>query len=147
MFTVESALVVLPPRLSVTFRSFAFNTAVPEKHFVSRRPYGSDLANWLVHQLAGRDVSAFPMIGQKDAGWLIRFRLRGTDYDFVVRYQDPDWLGSLELTRTLLGRLLRKPPKSVAFDAVALIHSVLSSSEAISDIRWTYADSLDPPIT
>ena len=77
---------------------------------------------------------------------LVRFRLRRADYDFVVRYQEPDWLGSLEPMRTLVDRLFRKPPKNVEFDAVALVHSVLSSSEAISDIRWTYADSLDAPI-
>jgi len=33
----------------VTFRSAAFNTTTPDKHFVSLRPYGSDLANWLMH--------------------------------------------------------------------------------------------------
>jgi hypothetical protein len=60
----------------VTFRSTAFNTSAPEKQFVSRRAYGGDLANWLIYQLARHDAAVEPMIGQKDAGWIVRFRFR-----------------------------------------------------------------------
>ena len=85
--------------MSVTFRSTAFNTSAPERHFVSRRAYGSDLANWLIHELARHDATVEPMIGQKDAGWLVRFRFRGANYDFVTRYRGPG-LGGRARTQT-----------------------------------------------
>jgi hypothetical protein len=126
----------------VTFRSTAFNTSTPEKHFVSRRPYGSDLANWLIHELARHDATVEPMIGQKDAGWSVRFRFRGATYDFLARYRGGlDWAGLLERRRSILGRFFHRQQKNVEFEAVRLIDAVLSSSELISDVRWRYDES------
>jgi len=125
----------------VTFRSTAFNTSTPEKHFVSRRAYGSDLANWLIYELARHDAAVEPTIGQKDAGWIVRFRFCGATYDFLARYRGPDWVGLLECRRGIVGRLFRGQQKNVEFDAVRLIDAVLSSSELISDIRWHYDES------
>src|SRR6266700_1982341 len=120
----------------VTFRSTAFNTSTPEKHFVSRRAYGGDLANWLIYELARHDAAVDPMIGQKDAGWIVRFRFRGATYDFLARYRGgPDWVGLLERRRGIVGRLFHGQQKYVEFDAVRLIDAVLSSSELISDIQ------------
>jgi hypothetical protein len=121
----------------VTFRSTAFNTSTPEKHFVSRRAYGSDLANWLIYELARHDAAVEPMIGQKDAGWIVRFRFHGATYDFLARHRGgPDWVGFLERRRGLVGRIFRGQQKKVEFDVVSRIDAVLSSSELISDIRW-----------
>ena len=125
----------------VTFRSTAFNTSMPEKHFVSRRAYGSDLANWLIYELALHDAAVEPTIGQKDAGWIVQFRFRGATYDFLAMYRDPDWVGVLERRRGIVGRLFHGQQKNVQFDAVRLIDAVLSSSELISDIRWHYDES------
>jgi hypothetical protein len=125
----------------VTFRSTAFNTSAPEKHFVSRRAYGSDLANWLVHELTRHDAAVEPAIGQKDKGWLVRFRFRGGNYDFVARYRGPDWVGVLERRRGIVARLFHRQQKNVEFWALQLIDEVLSSSELISDIRWQYDES------
>jgi hypothetical protein len=126
----------------VTFRSSAFNTSTPEKHFVSRRAYGSDLANWLIHELSRRDAAVEPMIGQKDTGWIVRFRFRGATYDFLARYRGGrDWIALLERKRGILGRLFHGQQKNVEFDALSLIDAVLSSTELISDIRWHYAES------
>ena len=126
----------------VTFRSTAFNTSTPEKHFISRRAYGSDLANWLIYELARNDAAVEPMIGQRDNGWIVRFRFGGATYDFLTRYRGgPDWVGFLERRRGLVGRLFQRPQKNVEFAAVKLIDVVLSSSELISDIRWHYDES------
>ena len=125
----------------VTFRSTAFNTSTPEKHFVSRRAYGSDLANWLIYELARHDAAVEPTIGQKDAGWIVQLRFRGATYDFLAMYRDPDWVGVLERRRGIVGRLFHGQQKNVQFDAVRLIDAVLSSSELISDIRWHYDES------
>jgi hypothetical protein len=124
----------------VTFRSSAFNTSTPEKHFVSRRAYGGDLANWLIHELARQDAAVEPMIGQKNAGWMVRFEFRGANYDFIASYRDPDWVGLLERRRGIVGRLFHRQQKEVEFCAVSLIDAVLSSSELISDVRWHYDD-------
>jgi hypothetical protein len=128
----------------VTFRSSAFNTSTPEKHFVSRRAYGGDLANWLIYELARHDAAVEAMFGQKDAGWIVRFRFREATYDFVASYRGPDWVGFLERRRAIVRRLFHGQQKNVEFDAVQLIDAVLSSSELISDIRWHYDASETP---
>ena len=127
--------------MTVTFRSSAFNTSAPEKHFVSRRAYGSDLANWLIHELSRHDAAVEPMIGQKDSGWLVRFRFRGANYDFVTRYRGPEWVGVLERRLGIVSRLFRKPQKNVEVRALQLLDEVLSSSGLISDIWWHFDES------
>jgi hypothetical protein len=125
----------------VSFRSSAFNTSAPEKHFVSRRAYGSDLANWLIHQLTSHDAAVEPMIGQTNAGWLVRFTFRRAKYDFVVWYRGPEWVGVLERRLGIVGRLFRRQRKNVEFCALQLLDEVLSSSGLISDIWWYYDES------
>jgi hypothetical protein len=132
--------------MMVTFRSTAFNTSEPDKNFVSLRPYGSDLANWLIHDLALHHAAAELVIWQQDAGWLVRFRLRRASYDFTVRFRDPDWVGLLERRRGILDLLLHREPKNVEFDALALVDSMLSSSGLISDMRWLYDDGDDDDV-
>jgi len=127
--------------MSVTFRSTAFNTSAPERHFVSRRAYGSDLANWLTHELTRHNATVEPLIGQKDAGWLVRFRFRGANYDFVTRYRGPDWVGVLERRLGIVGRLFHWEQKNVEFLALQLLDEVLTSSGLVSDIWWHYDDS------
>jgi hypothetical protein len=129
----------------VTFRSAAFNTSTPDKHFVSLRPYGSDLANWLMHQLTQHDATAQPMIAQQDAaGWMVRFRFREAVYEFLIRFRDPDWMGLLERRQGLLARLFHRQPKNVDLDALLLVDSMLSSAGLVSDVRWHYDDSQEP---
>ena len=100
------------------------------------------MANWLIYELARRDAAVEPMIGQRDTGWIVRFRFHGATYDFLARYRGgPDWVGFLERSRGILGRLFHGPQKNVEFDALRLIDAVLSSSELISDIRWHYDES------
>jgi len=122
----------------VSFRSNAFNTSSPEKHFVSVRAFGSDLANWLIHELARRDAAVEPMISHKDVGWIVRFNFRGAAYDFLILYRHPAWLGLLERRRGILARIFHAQPKNVEFDALRLIDDVLSSPDLISDVRWYY---------
>jgi hypothetical protein len=141
---VESVL-PLSIRMTVTFRSAAFNTSAPDKLFVSLRPYGSDLANWLMHELTQHSAATQPMIAQRDAGWTVRFRFRGATYEFLVRFRDPDWVGFLERRRSLLGRLFRRQQQSVDLDALVLVDSLLSSAELISDVCWHYDDSQEQP--
>lgn len=99
------------------------------------------MANWLIYELGRHDAAVEPMIGQRDNGWIVRFRFHGATYDFLARYRGPDWVGFLERTRGILGRLFHATQKNVEFDAVRLIDAVLSSSELISDIRWHYDES------
>src|ERR1700731_1465642 len=123
----------------VTFRSSAFNTSTPEKHFISRRAYGGDLANWLIYELARHDAAVVPMIGQRDTGWIVRFRLHGATYDFLARCRgSPRCVGFLERRRGIVGSLFHGTEKNVEFDPLRLIDGVVSSSGLISDIRWRY---------
>ncbi len=131
----------LATRMIVTFRSGAFNTSTPDKHFVSRRPYGSDVANWLMHELTQHDAATQPMIAQQDAGWAVRFRFRGAAYEFLVSFRDPDWAGSLERRQGLLARLFHRPQPSVDLNALVLLDTLLLSAELISDVRWHYDDN------
>jgi len=127
----------------VSFRSTAFNTSLPEKHFISVRAFGSDLANWLIHELGRRDAAVEPMISQQDAGWIVRFTFRRVTYDFLILYRGPAWLGFLERRRGIFARIFHRQPKNVEFDALRLIDEVLSSSGLISDLRWHYDDPPD----
>lgn len=99
------------------------------------------MANWLIHEVTRRDAAAEPAIGQRDGGWLVRFRFRGVNYDFVVRYRGPDWVGVLERRLGIVGRLFHRQQKNVEFHALQLIDEVLSSSELVSDIWWYFDES------
>jgi len=119
----------------VTFRSTAFNTSSPEKYFVTRRSYGSDVANWLLNEL-NRVTRADATIGQKNHGWVVRFSFRETDYQFLIVYRHPEWIGSLERNPSILDRLLHRRRRTVGPEAVLLINSILSASELVQDVRW-----------
>ena len=127
----------------VTFLSTAFNTSEPEKYFINPRSFGDDFANWLMNELTRRDASLDPSIGQEDIGWYVRFRFGRAKYDFIVRFRDPDWVGWLERRRTTLEWLFGVQHQAVQRDALLLIHSVLSTSELISDVRWQYKGDFD----
>ena len=100
---------------------------------MSRRAYGGNLSNWLIYELARHDAAVEPMIGQKDAGWIVRFRFRGRTYDFLARYRGgADWISLLERRRSILARLFHGQPKNVEFDAVWLIDAVLSHRPSYS---------------
>jgi hypothetical protein len=139
---MRPAVSSLPPTL-VTFLSTAFNTSEPKKYFINPRCFGDDAANWLMNELAQRDASLDRSIGQEDFGWYVRFRFDRAKYDFIVEFRNPDWVGWLQRRRTILERLFGVQNKAVQRDALLLIHSVLSSSELISDVRWYYREDLD----
>ena len=82
------------------------------------------MANWLVHELVRHDAAVEPIIGQKDTGWIVRFRFHRATYDFLAEYRGPDWVGLLERRRGIVGRLFHGPQKNVEFDAVRLIDAV-----------------------
>ena len=139
---MRPAVSSLPPTL-VTFLSTAFNTSEPKKYFINPRCFGDDVANWLMNELTQRDASLDPSIGQEDFGWYVRFRFGRVKYDFIVEFRNPDWVGWLERRRTILEWLFGVQNKAVQRNALLLIHSVLSSSELISDVRWHYKEDFD----
>lgn len=38
-------------RTFVTFKSTAFNVTEPKQHFINKRCFGDDLANWMIGKL------------------------------------------------------------------------------------------------
>ena len=127
----------------VTFRSAAFNTSAPDSLFISPMPYGSDLANWLIHELTRYDAKTQPLILQSGSAWLVRFRFRRASYDLLVCFREPHWVGVLTLTRGLLSRFFRWPQRRVEFEAVAFVHSLVSSSQLVFDVHWRYDDDAE----
>lgn len=98
------------------------------------------MATWLLNEIALRNAETEPMIGQKEFGWLVRFKLCGKAYEFLVAYNGSEWIGRLERRTGIVRFLFRRRQQPVDPAAVRLIDSVLSSSDLISDIRWDYAE-------
>jgi hypothetical protein len=132
------------PRTVVTFHSAKFNTSETKPHYINPHSYGDDAAEWLITELAARGIVVVGEVGQEDFGWWLRFRCGSHVYDFVLGY-NPDgyWMGWLERKRGIAGSLFGMRKKGIGTDAAYLIHSVLSSSDFISEVRWHNRGDLD----
>src|SRR5581483_10934869 len=65
-------------------------------------------------------------------------------YNFVLGFNaDGYWLGWLERQRGLLPSLFGARRRGIQPVAVRVIHSILSSSEDISDVRWHFQKDFD----
>ena len=125
------------PRTVVTFRSAKFNTSETKPHYINAYSYGDDVAEWLRSELAARGVVVVGEVGQEDFGWWLRFRCGSHMCDFVLGY-NPDgyWTGWLERKRGIADSLFGMRKKGIGTDAAHLIHSVLTSTDFISEVRW-----------
>jgi hypothetical protein len=133
------------PRTLVTFRSAKFNTSETKRHYINPYSYGDDVAEWLRSELTARGVVVVGGGGQEDFGWWLRFRCSSHVYDFVLGYNaDGYWMGWLERKRGIAGSLFGMRKKGIQTDAASLIHSVLASSDFISEVRWHNQRDFDP---
>jgi hypothetical protein len=128
-------------RRNVIFQSTAFNTTETKDYFINEGCFGDDLARWLIDELKTRGIQAEPEPGQEDFGWYLTFRIGQTDYDFVLGYRPgengkPDWMCTLERSAGLVGSLFGARKRGIKPHALELIHSILSSSPQITDVRW-----------
>jgi hypothetical protein len=130
-------------RTIVSFTSTAFNTAEPKSSFLNACCFGDDLAKWLIQELRNRGISADGEPGQEDFGWYFNFLIAETPHTFVIGHSpslveggEGTWLGWIERDRGLLGSLLGARKRGIDPAASQILHSILSSSPHIRDIRW-----------
>jgi hypothetical protein len=131
-------------RTLVTFRSNRFNTATSKPNYINPECFGDDLAEWLVRELADAGIASDSKIGQEDFGWYLGFQCGPYKYDFVVGY-NPDgyWMGWLERRRGFIAALFGARHRGIRADAANAIHSVLTSGEGISEVRWHLQKDFD----
>ncbi|HZQ19589.1 MAG TPA: hypothetical protein VFA90_12775 [Terriglobales bacterium] len=124
-------------RTFVTFRSGKFNISESKPHYINPCCFGDDVAEWLVQRLKEVGVPVDEKIGQEDFGWYLGFESATTKYHFVLSY-NPDgyWFGWLERQRGFMASALGLRRKDISTDATVIIHSALTSSNHISNVRW-----------
>ena len=130
-------------RRNVIFQSTAFNTSEPKDYFINDCCYGDDLARWLMEQLRACEIHTDSEPGQEDFGWYFTFHVAESDYDFIISYrpaeegQTGDWMCSIERETGFVGWICHWSRKrGIQPDAPKAIHSILSSSPKISNVRW-----------
>jgi hypothetical protein len=138
-----------PIRTIVVFQSSAFNTSQRKDYFINDCCYGDDVARWMIEELRARGIQTQSEPEQEDWGWFLRYHTAQGDYYFNIGYR-PDYEGDpgawvCHVVRDFFSWKSfftgRKP--AVGPDAVAAIHSVLSSSPKISNIQWHYQQDFD----
>jgi hypothetical protein len=131
-------------RTIVTFKSTAFNMTEPRDYFINPCCYGDDVAKWLMIELRQRGIQTDEKPGQEDFGWYLNFHVPRTDYTLVIGHRPGDdhdegtWIIWLERRRGLMGSLLGSRKRGIELSAVDAIHSILSGSLQIRDIRWHF---------
>lgn len=83
-------------------------------------------------------------VGHEDFGWYFGFQVGPHKYHFVLGY-NPDgyWMGWTERQRGLLGNLTGARKRGIEPEAVNLLHTILSSSADVSDVRWHIEKDFD----
>jgi hypothetical protein len=131
-------------RTIVTFKSTAFNMTEPRDYFINPCCYGDDVAKWLMIELRKRGIQSDEKPGQEDFGWYLNFHVPRTDYTLVIGHRageghdEGTWIIWLERRRGLMRSLLGSRKRGIQLPAVDAIHSILSSSPQIRDIRWHF---------
>jgi hypothetical protein len=129
-------------RTIVSFKSMAFNMTEPRTYFINPRCFGDDVAKWLILELRNRGVKADSEPGQEDFGWYFNFQVVGTPHAFVIGHRPGDergegtWIGWIERRRGFIASLLGARRRGIDPSALETLHSILSSSSQIRDIRW-----------
>jgi len=137
-------------RTIVSFKSTAFNSAEPRSDFINACCFGDDLAKWLIRQLRDRGVDAGSELGQEDFGWYFNFQVAGMPHTFLIGYSpslveggEGTWIGWIERYRGLLGSLFGGRTRGIHPAAPQTLHSILSSSPKIEDVRWHFRRDFD----
>ncbi|HVH73189.1 MAG TPA: hypothetical protein VNB49_19050 [Candidatus Dormibacteraeota bacterium] len=137
-------------RTIVSFKSTAFNITQPKSYFINSCCFGHDVAKWLIHQLHDKGVEADSEPGQEDFGWYFNFQVADTPHTFVIGHSpglvegsEGTWIGWIERYRGLVGSLFGGRTGGINPAAAQALHSILSSSPQIQDIRWHFRRDFD----
>jgi hypothetical protein len=122
----------------------------PRSYFINPCCFGDDLAKWLIHELRNRGVDTDDDPGQEDFGWYFNFHVAGMPHIFVIGHRPDDqsseegtWIGWIERRRGFVGSLLGGSKRGISSAAPQTLHSILSSSPEIQDIRWHFRLDFD----
>jgi len=136
-------------RTVVTFESTAFNMTEPKEYFINPCCFGDDVARWLIDELRKRGVKADEKPGQEDFGWYLNFEVTGVGHTFVIGHrptgesEQGTWIGRLERNRGFIASLLGARERGIHSSAAEAIHTILSSSSQIQDVRWHFQQDFD----
>ena len=131
-------------RTLVTFRNSKFNTTETKPHYINPDNFGDDVAEWMVRRLKENGITAEEKLGQEDFGWYLGFRSGPHRYNFILGYNaDGYWMGWLERQRGFIASLVGARKRGIQPDSASVIHSVLNSTEDISDVRWYFRKDFD----
>ena len=136
-------------RTIVSFKSVAFNMTEPRSYFINPSCFGDDVAKWLIRELNSRGVNVDGDPGQEDFGWYFNFQLTGSAHPFVVGHRPGDkadevtWIGWIERHRSFIGSLLGTRKRGIDPSAAEIVHSILSRSPQIQDVRWHFQHDFD----
>jgi len=133
-----------PTRTIVSFKSTAFNTSEDKTYFINTGCVGDDVAEWLIKELGNQGVNADPKPGQEDFGWYFNFQVAGKTHTLVIVFRPEDtrgrgtWIGVIERRRGLIGSLFGRRKHGIDALAAQTLHSILSVSPQVQDIRWHF---------
>lgn len=125
----------------VLFKSQSFNTTVPKDYFINDCCFGDDVAHWLIEGLQHNGYQALDEPGQEDFGWYLNFTAAQKEYCLIIAYrpgegnEEGDWICTLE-RKVGLGFFFGAAKRGVELAAAEAIHSVLSASPHVRDVRW-----------
>jgi len=136
-------------RTVATFETSAFNSTERREYFLHEGAYGDDLAEWLIDELGARGVSTHAEPRQEESGWCFGFQKDDTEYNCLVTRRPAAgkgphlWIVLIERKAGKIGSLLRADKRGIEPEAVAAIHSVLSSALLIHNLRWHFRRDFD----
>ena len=139
-----------PIRTVVSFTSTAFNKTEHRSYFINKGCFGDDVAKWLIGELRENGVNADREPGQEDFGWYFNFVVGEKAHTFVIGYRPGDekdeegtWIGWIERDRGLFGSIFRARKRGIDPLAIWAIHSILSVSPKVQDVRWHCQQDFD----
>jgi hypothetical protein len=136
-------------RTVVTFESTAFNMAEPKDYFINPCCFGDDVATWLIGELRQDGLQTDEKPGQEDFGWYLSFEISGASHTLLIGHRPSGeseagtWIGWLDRNRGFIGSILGKRKHGIGSSAAVAIHTILSRSPQIQDIRWHFQRDFD----
>jgi hypothetical protein len=127
----------------VTFKTTLFHQG--EGNEASEHPgrVGEDCAAWLRTRLLEAGVRGVAAPGEEDWGWYVPILEDGERFQLnvgLIPELDPEWCVQVQHRPRLLARLLGSAHSKAHERVISLVHSALSATPSICDVRWHHED-------
>jgi hypothetical protein len=127
-----------------------FSTWLSQKnYFINPCCFGDDLAKWLIGELRKDGLRTDEEPGQEDFGWYLNFEVLGASHIFIIGHRPSGesevgtWIGWLERNRGFIASIFGRRKHEIASSAAVAIHTILSRSPQIQDVRWHFQRDFD----